>query len=104
MKNKIKYLLIICIIYSIFYPITKQMVFKNYIIDAAKKYITVNKILDLNKENAKAELPVLTLKKENYIKYLIESPSKNIDVNSYYVELLNKNGKIKYKLKYRKEG
>ena len=46
------------------------MVFKNYIIDAAKKYITVNKILDLNKENAKAELPVLTLKKEMKVNHI----------------------------------
>lgn len=101
---KLKYLLLILIIYAIMFPISKQIVFNWYIINAAKEYITVNKILDLNKENTKAELPILTLKKQNYIKYLIESPKKDIDVNSYYVELLNKNGKIKYKLKYKKEG
>ena len=59
---------------------------------------------DINKSDFKAEIPIIILKKENYIEYLIESPKKNRDVNSYYVELSNNNGKLEYKLKYKEEG
>lgn len=104
MKNIFVYLLILAIIYAIFFPITKGIVFSNYVADAAKAYIEDHKIYISKEEHSKMELPILTLKKENYIKYLIESPKKNIDVNSYYVEIINKNGEIKYNVKYKKEG
>lgn len=64
----------------------------------------MEKIPDINKSDFKAEIPIIILKKENYIEYLVESPKKNRDVNSYYVELSNKSGKLKYKLKYKEEG
>lgn len=106
MKNKILYISFFVIIFSVFYPLTKQIVFNNYIVNASKNYVESNmeKIPDINKSDFKAEIPIIILKKENYIEYLIESPKKNRDVNSYYVELSNNNGKLEYKLKYKEEG
>ena len=106
MKTKLIYVLFIALIFSLFYPLTKQIVFKNYIIDAAQKYVINNKdkMPGIDQNDFKAKIPIIILKKENYIKYLVESPRNDIDINSYYIEIENNKGNLEYTLRIKEEG
>lgn len=79
--------------------------FENKVTRAGKNYISdnENKLPNFSQDFV-AEIPVKKLIKEKYLKNNIKSPSKDVELNYYYIEVTNNNNELKYEIKHKKEG